>query len=43
MPAQTPPPIVLFDGECGLCHASVRFVVERDDRALFRFAPLDSA
>jgi len=42
VPDQTPHPIVLFDGDCGLCHASVRFVVERDDRALFRFAPLDS-
>jgi predicted DCC family thiol-disulfide oxidoreductase YuxK len=41
--AQTPHPIVLFDGDCGLCHASVRFVIERDDSALFRFAALDSA
>lgn len=43
MHAQTPHPVVLFDGDCGLCHASVRFVVERDERALFRFAALDSA
>jgi predicted DCC family thiol-disulfide oxidoreductase YuxK len=43
VPPHTPHPIVLFDGDCGLCHASVRFVLERDDRALFRFAPLDSA
>jgi predicted DCC family thiol-disulfide oxidoreductase YuxK len=35
-------PIVLFDGVCNLCDASVRFVVERDERAIFRFATLDS-
>lgn len=39
---QSDQPIVLFDGDCGLCHASVRFVLERDERELFRFAPLGS-
>ena len=35
-------PIVLFDGVCNLCHAAVRFIVERDPDAVFRFAPLES-
>jgi predicted DCC family thiol-disulfide oxidoreductase YuxK len=34
------PPLVLYDGVCGLCSRSVRFLIKRDrDRAL-RFAPL---
>lgn len=33
-------PLVLYDGVCGLCSRSVRFLIKRDrDRAL-RFAPL---
>ena len=35
--------VVLFDGVCNLCNAAVRFVIERDPSARFRFAPLDSA
>jgi predicted DCC family thiol-disulfide oxidoreductase YuxK len=35
-------PIVLFDGVCNLCHGTVRFVLERDRAARFRFAPLQS-
>lgn len=35
-----PPERVFYDGECGFCHATVRFVVRRDRRAVFRFAPL---
>ena len=34
--------IVLFDGVCNLCSAAVRFVVERDPAAHFRFASLQS-
>lgn len=34
--------IVLFDGVCNLCCASVRFIVERDDKKVFRFAALQS-
>ena len=33
-------PIVFYDGECGLCHGFVRFVIERDPRKRFRFAPI---
>ncbi|HSM92950.1 MAG TPA: DCC1-like thiol-disulfide oxidoreductase family protein [Anaeromyxobacteraceae bacterium] len=36
-------PIVLFDGVCNLCDAAVRFVIDRDPEARFRFAPLQSA
>jgi predicted DCC family thiol-disulfide oxidoreductase YuxK len=35
-------PIVLFDGACGLCNATVTFVLRRDRRARFRFAALQS-
>ncbi|TAJ25038.1 MAG: DUF393 domain-containing protein [Planctomycetota bacterium] len=31
---------VYYDGSCGLCHRSVRFLVARDARARLRFAPL---
>lgn len=38
-------PIVFFDGVCGLCNFFVDFVITRDKKALFKFAPLqgDSA
>lgn len=35
-------PVILFDGVCNLCAWSVRFVIERDPRGVFRFAPLQS-
>lgn len=35
--------VVLFDGVCNLCSASVRFVVRRDPAGRFRFASLQSA
>jgi len=34
--------IVLFDGVCNLCSGSVRFIVERDRDAYFRFASIQS-
>ena len=34
------PEVVFYDGECGLCHATVKFVVPRDVRGAFVFAPL---
>ncbi|WP_020617495.1 thiol-disulfide oxidoreductase DCC family protein [Paenibacillus daejeonensis] len=34
--------ILLFDGVCGLCTRSVRFVLKRDQRRQFQFAPLQS-
>ena len=35
-------PVVLFDGVCNLCNASVRFILARDRRQVFRFAALQS-
>lgn len=35
-------PVVLFDGVCNLCNASVTFIIDRDPGAVFRFAPLQS-
>jgi len=42
MPPQAPDPapIVFYDGECGLCHRFVQFILARDHAATFRFAPL---
>lgn len=35
----TPHAIVLFDGTCGFCEGSVRFIAKRDPKGYFRFAP----
>ncbi|MGE0709306.1 MAG: thiol-disulfide oxidoreductase DCC family protein [Planctomycetota bacterium] len=35
-----PPPLLLYDGECGLCDRTVQAVLERDARGLVHFAPL---
>jgi predicted DCC family thiol-disulfide oxidoreductase YuxK len=35
-------PTILFDGVCNLCNQSVRFVLARDPRERFVFAPLQS-
>lgn len=34
--------IILFDGVCNLCNASVQFVIKRDKKDVFRFAALQS-
>ncbi len=34
--------IILFDGVCNLCNASVQFILKRDKRDLYRFVPLQS-
>ena len=34
--------IILFDGVCNFCNASVNFVLKRDQDDRFRFAPLQS-
>lgn len=34
------PAILFYDGGCGLCHRSVRFVVAADRAGVFGFAPL---
>jgi len=33
-------PVVYFDGVCNLCNGAVRFIIKRDSKGLFRFAPL---
>jgi predicted DCC family thiol-disulfide oxidoreductase YuxK len=35
-------PVLLYDGVCGLCNSTVRFVLRRDRAAIFRFAALQS-
>jgi predicted DCC family thiol-disulfide oxidoreductase YuxK len=35
--------LVLFDGVCGFCNASVRWLIERDRDARLRFAPLQGS
>lgn len=35
--------IVLFDGVCNLCNSGVQFIIKKDKRNLFKFAPLQSA
>ena len=34
--------LILFDGICNLCNASVLYVIKRDRQDLFMFAPLQS-
>ena len=34
---------VFYDGDCGLCHRAVRFVLAEDREDLFRLSPLQSA
>lgn len=34
--------IVLFDGVCKFCHASVQFVIKRDRKNQFLFCPIQS-
>lgn len=42
MNTDTNSPILLFDGVCNLCNASVQWVIRRDPKGIFRFAPLQS-
>ncbi|MBU6366745.1 MAG: DUF393 domain-containing protein [Gemmatimonadetes bacterium] len=42
---RTPPSVLLYDGDCGLCARSVQFVLRHERparRGALRFAPLDS-
>ena len=42
MPEPAQQPVILFDGICRFCHASVQFVIKRDSKQRFRFCPLQS-
>lgn len=35
-------PVILFDGVCNLCNSSVLFIIKRDPKSQFYFAPLQS-
>ena len=35
-------PIILFDGVCNLCNASIQFIIARDKQKKYRFASLQS-
>ena len=39
-PAPEAQPLLLYDGQCGLCNAIVRFLLRVDKAAILRFAPL---
>jgi predicted DCC family thiol-disulfide oxidoreductase YuxK len=39
---QIPNNLVLFDGVCNLCTASVQFIIRHDRAGIFYFAPLQS-
>ena len=39
-PLKALPPVLFFDGECGLCNHSVRWLLVRDQRRVLSFAPL---
>lgn len=36
-------PVLLFDAECGLCNAVVRFLLKQDRAGVLRYAPLQGA
>lgn len=36
------PPVILFDGDCALCNASVRWVLRWEREPLYRFSALQS-
>ncbi|MBK8556375.1 MAG: thiol-disulfide oxidoreductase DCC family protein [Lewinellaceae bacterium] len=42
MADQTQHPVLLFDGVCNLCNASVQWILLRDKHGIFRFASLQS-
>lgn len=43
MPPPASPHLVLFDGDCNFCNGVVLFIIDRDPRERFVFAPLQSA
>ncbi len=43
-PAAPQPELLFYDGHCGLCHRTVKFVLRRDRSGnAFRFAPLQGS
>jgi predicted DCC family thiol-disulfide oxidoreductase YuxK len=39
-PVKAPLPVILFDGECGLCNRAVRLLMRWDNWGRLRYAPL---
>lgn len=39
-PAKPASPWLFYDGQCGLCHRVIRFVISEDSQQQFKFAPL---
>ena len=35
-------PVIIFDGVCNLCNATVDFILKRDDKKQFRFVAFQS-
>ena len=35
-------PIILFDGVCNFCNGAINFIIKRDKKRIFRYAPLQS-
>jgi predicted DCC family thiol-disulfide oxidoreductase YuxK len=35
-------PIILFDGVCNFCNGAINFIIQRDRKRIFRYAPLQS-
>lgn len=35
--------IILFDGDCGFCNSWVKFIISRDPKNKFKFAPIRSS
>lgn len=42
VPSGASSPVLYFDGVCHMCHGSVRWVIRRDKKKIFRFASLQS-
>lgn len=42
-PTADPTALILFDGVCNVCNASVNFILDHDPAGRFRFASLQSA
>jgi predicted DCC family thiol-disulfide oxidoreductase YuxK len=40
---ETEQPIIFFDGICNLCNGAINFIIDRDKKGLFKFAPLQSS
>ncbi|ADR23221.1 hypothetical protein MATR_29300 [Marivirga tractuosa] len=36
-------PIIFFDGLCNLCNGAINFIIDRDKKSYFKFAPLQSS